>query len=61
MKFSHFLHIISCNACNHSTIENFHILPHGNEDIDNRVKEALCIKKQKHPLNKHLHQHSASF
>ena len=54
-------HISSCNACNHSTIENFHILPHGNNDLDNKVKEALYIKKQKPLLNKHLHQHGASF
>ena len=40
---------------------NFHILSHGNNDFDNKVKEALCIKKQKPLLNKHLHQHGASF
>ena len=41
-------------------IENFHILSHGNNDFDNKVKEALFIKKQKPLLNKHLHQHGAS-
>ena len=56
-----FEHISSCNACNHSTIENFHILSHGSNDFDNKVKEALCIKRQKPLLNKHLHQHGASF
>ena len=33
-------HISSCNACNHSTIENFHILSHGSIDFDSKVKEA---------------------
>ena len=56
-----FQHISSCNACNHSIIENFHILSNGNNDFDNKVKEALYIKKKKPPLNKHLHQHGASF
>ena len=56
-----FLHISSCSTCNHSTIENFHILSHGNNDFDNKVKEALYIKKQKLLLNKHLHQHGASY
>ena len=50
-----FEHISSCNACNHSTIENFHILSHGSNDFDNKVKEALYIKKQKLLLNEHLH------
>ena len=54
-----FEHISSCNACNHSTIENFHISSHGNNDFDNKVREALYIKKQKPLLNKHLHQHGA--
>ena len=40
-----FLHISSCNTCNHSTIGNFHILSHGNNDFDSKVKEVLCIKK----------------
>ena len=56
-----FLQYSSCNACNRSTIENFHILSHGNNDFDNKVKEALYMKKQKPLLNKHLHQHGASF
>ena len=59
-KFSHFLGIY-LPACNHSTIENFHILSHGINDFYNIVKEALYIKKQKLILNKHLHQHGASF
>ena len=46
MKFSHFEHVYSCKACNHSTIENFHILSHGSNDFDNKVKEALYIKKK---------------
>ena len=54
-----FQHVSSCNACNHLTIENFHILSHGINDFDNKVKEALYIKKQKPLLNKHLHQHGA--
>ena len=37
------------------TIENFNMLSHGINDFDNKVKEAFCIKKQKHLLNKHLH------
>ena len=53
-------HISSCNTCNNSTIENFHILSHGSNDFDNKVKEALYTKKQKNILNKHLHQHGAS-
>ena len=56
-----FLHVSLCNACNHSTIENFQILPHGDNDFDNKVKEALYIKRQKSLLDKHLHQHGASF
>ena len=40
---------------------NFNILSHGSNDFDNKVKEALCIKKQKPLLNKHLYQHGASF
>ena len=56
-----FEHISSCNTCNHSTIENFHILSHGSNDFDIKVKEVLYIKKQKPLLNKHLHQHGASF
>ena len=56
-----FEHISSCNTCNHSTIENFHILSHYSNDFDNKVKEALYIKKQKPLLNRHLHQHGASF
>ena len=28
-KFSHFEHISFCDTCNHSAIENFHILSHG--------------------------------
>ena len=56
-----FQHMSSCSTCNHSTIENFHILSHGNYDFDNNVKGALYIKKQKPILNKHLHQHGASF
>ena len=55
-----FLHI-SYNTCNHSTIDNFHILSHGNNDFDNKVKEVNYIKKQRPLLNKHLHQHGASF
>ena len=35
------------------------MLAHGNNDFDNKVKEALYIKKQKPPLNKHLHQHGS--
>ena len=54
-------HVSSSSTCNHSTIENFHILSHGSNDLDNKVKEALYIKKQKPLLNKHLHQHGASF
>ena len=54
-------HISSCNTCNHSTIENFHILSHGYNDFDNEVKEALYIKKQKHLSNKYMNQHVASF
>ena len=54
-------HISSCKACNHFTIENFHILSHGSNDFDNKVKEALYIKKQKPLLNKHLYQHGGSF
>ena len=53
-------HISSSNACNHCTIENFHISSHGSNDLDNKVKETLYIRKQKLPLNKHLHQHGAS-
>ena len=56
-----FEHISSCDACNQSTIENFNILSHGSKDFDNKLKEALHIKKQKPLLNKHLHQHGASF
>ena len=54
-------HISSCNACNHSAIENFNILSHGSNDFDNKVKEALYIRKQRPLLNKHLHQHGESF
>ena len=53
-------YISSCNARNHSTIENFHILLHGSNDFDNKVRYALFIKK-KNFLNKYLHQHGASF
>ena len=56
-----FEHISSYNTCNHSTSENFLILSHGNNDFDNKVKETLYIKKQKPLLDKHLHQHGASF
>ena len=56
-----FYHVSSCCACNHSTIANFNILSHGSNDFDNKVKESLYIKKQKPLLNKHLHQHGASF
>ena len=56
-----FEHISSCNASNHSTIENFRILSHDTNDFNNEVKEALYIKKQEPLLNKHLHQHGASF
>ena len=56
-----FEHISSCCTFNHSTIENFHILSCGSNDFDNKVKEALYIKKQNPLLNKHLHQHCASF
>ena len=56
-----FYHISSCNASNHSTIENFHILSHGNNDFDNKVKVVLYIKKKKPLLNKHLHQQGVSF
>ena len=45
------VHISSCNACNHSTIEIFHISSNGSNDFDDKVKEALCIKKQKSLLN----------
>ena len=48
-------------ACNHSTIENPHILSHGSNDFDNKVKEAVYIKQGRPLLNKHLHQHGASF
>ena len=54
-------HIPSCNACNNSTIENFHILSHVINDFDNKVKVVLYIKKQNPLLNKHLLQHGASF
>ena len=54
-----FEHISSCNTCTHSTIENFHILSHSNNDFDNKAKEALYIKKPKPLLIKHLHQHVA--
>ena len=54
-------HISSCNACNHSAIDNFHILSHVSNDIDNEAKEDLYIKKQKPHLYKHLHQHGAQF
>ena len=37
-KSAIFLHISSCNTCNHSTIENFHILSHGNNDFDNKAR-----------------------
>ena len=60
-KFSHFKHISSCNACKHSTIENFHILSPGSNDIDIKIKEALYIKKHRPLLINHLHQHGASF
>ena len=40
-------HISCCNACNHSTIENFHILSHGSNDEDSEAKEAMYTKKQK--------------
>ena len=53
-------HTSSCNACNHSTIDNFHILSHGSNDFDNEVRETLSIKEHKPPLNKYLHQHGAS-
>ena len=56
-----FLTYIFLNACHHSTIENFHILSHGNNYVFNKVKDLLCIKKQIPFLNKHLHQHGASF
>ena len=56
-----FEHISSCKACSHSTIENFHILSHGSNDFDDKVEDALYIKKQKPLLNKHLRQHGASF
>ena len=55
------VHVLIIITCNHSTIENFHNLSHGGNDFDNKVKEALFIKKQKPLLNKHLHQHGASF
>ena len=61
MKFSHFLHISTCNACNHSTITKFNILAHGSNGFDNEIKEALYIKKHKTLLDKHLHQHGASY
>ena len=32
---------ISCNTCNHSTIDNFHILTHGKNDFDNIVRGLL--------------------
>ena len=56
-----FFTYILLHTCSHSTIENFDILSHGINDFDNRVKEALYIKKQKPLLNKHLRQHGASF
>ena len=37
------------------------VLSFGNNDIDNKVKEAFYIKKQKPLLNIHLHQHGALF
>ena len=54
-------HMSSRNACSHSTIESFQIVSHGNNDFDNKIIEALHIKKQKHLLDKHLQQHGASF
>ena len=36
----------SCNACNHSAIENSHILSHGSNDFDNKFEEALYMKNQ---------------
>ena len=56
-----FEHISSCNACYHSTIENFNILSHGSNDYDNKIIEAVSIKKQKPILSNNLHQHGASF
>ena len=41
-----FGHMPSCITCN-STVVNFHIMSHGNNDFDNKVKDALYIKKQK--------------
>ena len=56
-----FERICSCNACNHSTMGNFHILSHGHNDFDNKVKDTLCIKKQKPLLNKHLFNQFTGF
>ena len=53
--------MVACNACYHSSIKNFHILAHGNNDFYNNIKEALYIRKHKHLLNEHLHQHGAPF
>ena len=33
-----FEHISSCNACNHSRIENLNISSHGNNDFDNKLR-----------------------
>ena len=61
-------HISSCNACNHFTIENCHILSHGNNDLNNNnnnnkiIKQKRpCTSRNKNQKNKHLHQHDASF
>ena len=56
-----FYHISFSNSCNNSTIEVFQILSHGSNNFDNKVIESLCIMMQKPLLNKHLHQHGASF
>ena len=40
-----FFTYILLQHCNHTTIENFHILSHGSNDLDNKVKEAMYIKK----------------
>ena len=58
---SSIFYISFCNASNHSTIGNFHILSHGNTEIDNKLKEALCIKIPRSLLNTYLSQQGASF
>ena len=44
MKYSH-LKILSLDAFYHSTITSFYILEHGNNVTDNKMEDALYIKK----------------